>query len=283
MDFRKIEYFIKVAEYLNFSSAADEIHISHQGLSKQIRLLEEELGAVLFERSTSYVSLTEVGKKMYELFKPIVNNANHSYEEIKNFIQYKKSMLKVGYFNALSFRQVVDPLLKYIRKKNPAIEMDVFATDIGAARNSFMNDELDLLITVMIKEEEWADVSYYSLATIPLKIIVAAGHPWYDRDTVTETDMAQASLLFYEEGSPAFMENMPVRERISMRNFDSYIGRLSAGEEFGVVADIYSRREGDFRLLNLPEKYAFNAQIIAAFKKENPQKELLHEIGKFHL
>lgn len=61
MNFRKIEYFLSVAEYLNFSKAAEAIHISHQALSRQIRVLEEDLGAALFERSTSKVILTEAG------------------------------------------------------------------------------------------------------------------------------------------------------------------------------------------------------------------------------
>ena len=68
MDFRKIEYFLTVAKYLNFSRASEEIHISHQALSKQIRLLEDELGTVLFERSTTKVALTEVGKRLYDSF-----------------------------------------------------------------------------------------------------------------------------------------------------------------------------------------------------------------------
>ena len=51
MDIRKIAYFLKVAETLNFNAAAQELHISHQALSKQIKQLEEEVGEKLLERS----------------------------------------------------------------------------------------------------------------------------------------------------------------------------------------------------------------------------------------
>ena len=47
MDIRRVEYFIKVAETLNFSEAAKQLHISHQALSKQVQILEQEVGVSL--------------------------------------------------------------------------------------------------------------------------------------------------------------------------------------------------------------------------------------------
>ena len=58
MDIRKIEYFIRLAEILNFSKAAEQLHISHQALSRQMQQLEEELGAKLFERTTACLLYT---------------------------------------------------------------------------------------------------------------------------------------------------------------------------------------------------------------------------------
>ena len=52
MEFRRIEYFLVLAEKLNYAKAANELCISSQALTKQIQLLEEELGTKLFERTT---------------------------------------------------------------------------------------------------------------------------------------------------------------------------------------------------------------------------------------
>ena len=89
MDFRKIEYFLKVTETMNISRAAEEMHISHQGLSKQIRLLEQELGIALLERTPNGISLTEAGKKMSEWFRPIVSEANYRYKKLQEFVEQK--------------------------------------------------------------------------------------------------------------------------------------------------------------------------------------------------
>ena len=69
MDIRRIEYFLAVADTLSFTKAAAQLHISHQALSRQIQLLESELGGKLLERSTTHVALTEAGEKLSETFR----------------------------------------------------------------------------------------------------------------------------------------------------------------------------------------------------------------------
>lgn len=62
MELRQLEYFVAVAEERNFTRAAERVHISQSGVSAQIRQLERELGAELFDRSARTVTLTPAGK-----------------------------------------------------------------------------------------------------------------------------------------------------------------------------------------------------------------------------
>ena len=66
MDLRQLEYFVAVAEEQNFTRAAERVHISQSGVSAQIRQLERELGAELFDRSTRAATLTVAGKAALE-------------------------------------------------------------------------------------------------------------------------------------------------------------------------------------------------------------------------
>lgn len=279
MDFRKIEYFIKVAEFLNFSRAADEIYISHQALSKQIRSLEEELGVALFERTTSKVVLTETGRKLYQAFKPIVESAYREYDTITKFIELRRSNLSLGYFNALSYPNIVEPIIRFLKSRKPELAIDVSAGDVGEVRDKLIEDKLDLLITTVWDLGKWESVRYIVLDTFPLRIIISSNHPWYGRKKpVTAKELETESLLHYKTGDLDFMQQMKVAKRIPIQNYDTYINRLYTGMEIGVIADIYSQREGQFRLLDLPEEYQSDMHLIAAYKKEHPLKDLFRQL-----
>ena len=64
MDIKQLLYFVTVVDEGNISSAAKKLHISQPPLSTQIRLLEEELGSILFERGARKIQLTEAGRML---------------------------------------------------------------------------------------------------------------------------------------------------------------------------------------------------------------------------
>lgn len=282
MDFRKIEYFLKVAESLNFSRAADEIHISHQALSKQIQSLEKELGAALFERTTATVILTETGNKLYKAFLPIVKSAYEEYHNIEKHIELRKSHLTIGYFSALSYTLMINPIVQFLKRKKPDLSIDVLAGDIGEVRQKLIKDKIDLLITIVWNLEKWDSVKYHVLDIYPLKIMISSNHIWYNKkEPVTVKELEKASLLHYQSGHPDFMKHMKVAKRVPIQSYDNYINRLYIGEEIGVIADIYSQREGEFRLLDLPEEYRADMYYIAAYKTEHPLKDILRYLETY--
>jgi DNA-binding transcriptional LysR family regulator len=64
IDLRRLRYFVAVAEELSFSGAARQVGLSQQALSSQIKCLEEEVGCVLFFRTTRRVELSPAGRAL---------------------------------------------------------------------------------------------------------------------------------------------------------------------------------------------------------------------------
>ncbi|WP_406441190.1 LysR substrate-binding domain-containing protein [Streptomyces sp. NBC_01613] len=76
LDLRKVRYFVAVAELLHFGRAAEQLHIAQPVLSRQIRSLEKDLGAALFERDSHGVALTAVGRQLLDDARPLLASAD---------------------------------------------------------------------------------------------------------------------------------------------------------------------------------------------------------------
>ena len=72
LDLTKLRAFVTVAEYLHFGRAADALHLTQPGLSRQIQTLERQLGARLLDRDHRNVALTDAGRQLLEDAGPLL-------------------------------------------------------------------------------------------------------------------------------------------------------------------------------------------------------------------
>jgi DNA-binding transcriptional LysR family regulator len=95
IDFTRLKYFLAVAEELQFKRAADRLHITPPPLSKQIKLLERELGGALFERDYHQVRLTPLGEKLVEPVRHILDQVSDLKATADSITQHARP-LRVG-------------------------------------------------------------------------------------------------------------------------------------------------------------------------------------------
>ncbi|MBQ0162340.1 MAG: LysR family transcriptional regulator [Treponema sp.] len=96
MDFRTLTYFRTVAEELNFTRAAERLHISQPPLSNQIKALEQELDTQLFIRGSRFLQLTESGKLYYRHVKEILALAKKATDEVKSLGKGMTGKISIG-------------------------------------------------------------------------------------------------------------------------------------------------------------------------------------------
>jgi DNA-binding transcriptional LysR family regulator len=97
MELRRLRYFVAVAEELSFNRAAQRLHISQPPLSNQIKQLEEELGVLLFKRSSRGVRLTEAGELLLEEARRILIQLDQAARMVERVGSGKVGRLSLGF------------------------------------------------------------------------------------------------------------------------------------------------------------------------------------------
>lgn len=124
MDLKQLEYFITIVNEGNISRAARELHISQPPLSNQMKLLEEELGTVLFERGSRSIELTMEGKIFYERANTIVNLADSTIREIRSLNKKEKGTLRLGLIS--SSGEYIMNILNSFNEEYPNVKYEIY-------------------------------------------------------------------------------------------------------------------------------------------------------------
>jgi DNA-binding transcriptional LysR family regulator len=124
IDLRQLEYFVRIARVGGFRRAAEELSVSQAALSQQIKLLEAELRAPLFERAHRPVSLTEAGAALLDRAELILQELRTTREELHAFAGLERGHLRVGTLPAHGAGWTVRMLGEFHRRY-PKIEVDL--------------------------------------------------------------------------------------------------------------------------------------------------------------
>src|SRR5258705_7219567 len=117
---RRLRYFVALAEELHFSRTAARLHIAQQALSKQIRELEETLGAQLLERSTRNVQLTPAGAAFLEAARATLAALDDGVEAARRLARGDAGTLRLGYVVG-GAPQLPRPILDELPPRHPRV------------------------------------------------------------------------------------------------------------------------------------------------------------------
>ncbi|MEU3985823.1 LysR family transcriptional regulator [Streptomyces sp. NPDC026672] len=130
MDMRQIEFFVAVAEELNFTRAAEMSHVSQSGLSASIRSLERELRHQLFDRSPRAVTLTAAGHAFLPRARSILADSRAAVRELARADDEAAGSLALGSEQCLGDLIDLPDVLAAFRARHPAV--DVRAEQLGS-------------------------------------------------------------------------------------------------------------------------------------------------------
>ncbi len=129
VELRHVRYFLAVAEYLNFSKAAQQLHIAQPPLSRQIRQLEDDLGVALFVRNKRHVELTKAGLVFLDEARKLIVQAGHATEAARHAQKGESGFVRIGIASGLG--GALGKIVSQYCARFPAIDIeckDVFST-----------------------------------------------------------------------------------------------------------------------------------------------------------
>src|SRR5688572_270123 len=135
MEFRHLRYFIAVAEELNFTRAAERLHIAQPPLSRQIQQLEDEIGVQLLNRNRRKVMLTAEGETFLIEARKLVSDVEQALNMIRPSKQREAGQVRIGI--AAGLGEKIAPVLSEYGRLYPRVEIQ--CNDV---LSGFQNDAL---------------------------------------------------------------------------------------------------------------------------------------------
>jgi DNA-binding transcriptional LysR family regulator len=174
MELRHLHYFSVLADTLHFGRAAERLHISQPPLSRQIVLLEQELGVTLFERSRRSVRLTAAGERLKVEAHEILDSVERAKRNTKAASLGERGTLSVGFMFAAAY-SVVPPLTRAYTSAFPLVELRLSESVTPLLIDNLRAGEIDLGIMYPPRDAERLTVR--PVFREPLVVALPANHP----------------------------------------------------------------------------------------------------------
>lgn len=146
MDIRHIQYFTAVAEEKNFTKAAVRLGIRQPPLSMQIKKLEDEVGAILFLRTSQGVCLTQAGQHLLKMVKPIQQQLQNAVRQVKEVANGEIGQLRLGFTGTAILHPLIPQAIKTYKQQYPHVELELTEENSLLLMEKVQRDELDIAI-----------------------------------------------------------------------------------------------------------------------------------------
>jgi DNA-binding transcriptional LysR family regulator len=183
MKLRRIEYFVAAAEELNFTHAADRLHVSQPPFSKQIHELEAELGIELFDRHRKGVALTPAGKSFLIDARHILEECEASIRKAQRISRGEIGELAIGYISALT-HDFLGKALEVWRLNSPEIVVDCIEMDSVAQERALLEGRISVGILVPSNRPVLELLQIRVLIKHPARLALPKSHPHADKTEI---------------------------------------------------------------------------------------------------
>lgn len=196
MELRHLRYFVAVAEELNFTRAAERLHLAQPSLTRQIHNLEEELGVRLLDRTKNQVSLTEEGRSFLLDARRLLALSLESVKAVQRFSRGESIQLNFGYLFKFNF-DLLPATLETFYQTSPDIAVNLFDMSPAEQLRALEARKIDLGFVGLrppAASKSIAALNWECIARHNVVVVLPARHPLAKRSRIQARDLK--SLFF---------------------------------------------------------------------------------------
>jgi DNA-binding transcriptional LysR family regulator len=185
LDLRLVRYFAVVAAHRHFGRAAEELRVAQPSLSRQIRILERQLGARLLERGPRGTELTEAGEVFLPRARALLRSAAEAAAATRSAAQ--PSRITVGYTGI-----IVTPAVRDLRRQHPDADVQTLHLDWNEPRVALLDHVVDVAVTRLPFPTGGLHVTV--LYDEPRALLISRDHRLAGKESVTLDDIADEPM-----------------------------------------------------------------------------------------
>ncbi|WP_246055062.1 LysR family transcriptional regulator [Paracoccus gahaiensis] len=271
MDLRQLRYFVAVARERNFTRAAKQLNIAQPPLSRQIQLLEEELGVVLITRKSRPVKLTDAGRLLYEQALQVLGRVDQMTDATRRVGMNRNRVLSIG-FVASTLYGGLPVLVRKLRQNAPELDIQLLEMlsiqqvaalkegriDIGFGR---MRHGDPNVASTTLREERL-------VVALPLDSVLAQ-----DEGPIRLSDIADQRLIVYpKEPRPSYadqvlsllqVEEIRPRDVLEVREIQTALGLVAADSGICIIPSSARQMRSDVRYRVIDSPHATSPVILS--------------------
>ena len=271
MTTKQIDYCIELAHTLNFSRAADNMFVSQPTFSYQIRLLEDEVGFAIFERSGKGASLTPAGAQFVSFLSGMRQDLKRAVEQGQNFSAKYRDSISI----CLMVRQALYFLPEAMRifsESEPNVQISP-RFQYENSMESFLQNEADIVFALKEQTKQVAGIQVHDLFESRIYLIANRDDPLAGKNLICEEDLYGRTLMV-GGGSPQALKTVQHRlissgkiDYFNSADHDTTLTNVAAGRGVCLAPGFLNDHSGQFAWIPFDCKESFSC-VLCTHKED---------------
>ncbi len=278
MNFARLEYFLAAAHCLNFTKAANLVCITQPSLSKQIAILESEIGVKLFDRSNRALRLTPAGKFMLGECENILTNLDEIVEQTRLIGRQSRDSFSIGCIESIYIGETAEKILKKFTGRFSKIDMFLERCNFEELRTKLLEGTIDIAFTLSFHLQKMKDLSYVELEERSSQLTISVDHPLAQKEAISFQDLKGETILFLEEAKQLNL-HQDILDKCESVGFTPDIRYVPTNEtvlsylDLNMGVTFYDKSVGINRIGRLkffPTSLGADFSLVCVWMKKNP-------------